>query len=428
MSLFRKILCGLALASAIPAVGATPAVAADRPVSLAPADLGGRNRDCTGQPDQTAALQRWIDRVPQGSIARLQPDRCYKVEGTLSIHDKVNVILEGNGSMIRAYTGGRTADGECQPNRAHVSIANSVFIEVRGLHVEGPNPSAGPDGSGTHDCYYAQHAFRIDGDSEGANNAVRLRQVTANRVYGDFVYVRDSDNVFVEESIFGVPNFPYDVNPTVPDADEAPSGTGRQAIAITGGDKVTIRGNWIFGARRSAIDIEPNGTSDVVSNVSITDNQIRDYRLNAFTAGGKGTVTDVTVRNNVLNHFRMSIVPGRGPSDPTDADAYTRRNFVIADNRATVPHGGTRAITLQWVDGVRIENNRAPLRLYSDGPHVRIVDAYLSRDIRVTDNTFTPGTHTGSYRNTVSVCERNNVVTVGQVAPISPGATACPTD
>lgn len=426
MSNLRTGACAVALGALLPLVVASaPAGAAARPVSLAPAGLGGADRSCAGQPDQTAALQRWIDSVRWGSIARLRPNRCYRVEGTLVVRGKVNVKLEGRGSMIRALTRGTAPGGSCATHRAHVTVTNSALLEIQGLHVEGAHPAPGPEGTRTLECH-EQHAFNLDGDIGGANNGVRLHRVTANRVYGDFVYVRRSDNVVIEESVFGVAGFPYDVDPSVPEARERSSGSGRLGIAIIRATNVTIRDNYLFGASRSAINIEPHPhAASVVSSVSIAGNNIRDYYSNVFTAGGSGTVTDVAFTDNVVDHFRVSIVPTKGPADPHDVDGFVRRNFLIARNRATEDQGGTRAVTLKWVDGVRLEDNTGPLQLYADGTRVRIVDAELSRNLQVTGNTFTPGTYVGRYRSSARVCERDNVVTKGTAAPLSIAATAC---
>ena len=54
----------------------------------------------------TAALQAWLDSLPDGATALLAAGGCYRVDGTPQLIDRNGLTIDGNGSTLRAFTDG----------------------------------------------------------------------------------------------------------------------------------------------------------------------------------------------------------------------------------------------------------------------------------------------------------------------------------
>jgi pectate lyase len=105
---------------------------------------------------------------------------CYQVEGSLTIANQRNLLLEGSGATLKATTKGRRV-------RVHISIDNSENIIVRNLTVKGANPHAGATRAAYDEELEARHGFSL-----GGVRHVLFDNVQASDVYGDFVYISSS--------------------------------------------------------------------------------------------------------------------------------------------------------------------------------------------------------------------------------------------
>ncbi|HEX5094492.1 MAG TPA: hypothetical protein VFX21_00700, partial [Acidimicrobiia bacterium] len=168
--------------------------------------------------DVASQLSDWIDAAPRGSRLELAPDGCYRIDGTVALENKRDILLDGKGATLEAKTtGDRT--------RSHLKLERCVNVIVRNLTVHGANPDAGATRAAYHEDLEAQHAFEL----LGVRN-VLLDAVQATDTYGDFVYVgnsrsRDSEHVAVTRSTF--------------------ARSGRQGMSVTDGTDVAIVGNDI---------------------------------------------------------------------------------------------------------------------------------------------------------------------------------------
>jgi hypothetical protein len=290
--------------------------------------------DCSR--DVTAELQAWLDQLPDDVTAALGPDGCYRVEGTVVLSRRHDIVLAGNGATFKATTvgtGGRLA----RRQRSQLSIIDSSNIAVRDLIVRGANPHAGIAEAAYQPQFEAQHAFSLHAD-----DGVTLDGVQAYDVYGDFVYVggkggTPSRRITVTRSRF--------------------ARNGRQGIAITDADGVLITGNEINAVRRSVFDLEPNTRADEVRHIRIENN--RTGRATNYWLAAKGSginVGDVTVSRNVMQAPSGALVIVAGPSFGKRGP-FTFVDNVFRTTGAVTDENAIGAFLFAYVAGVRLAGN-----------------------------------------------------------------------
>ncbi len=317
--------------------------------------------DATGTQDDTAALQELIDGLPDGSTLSFAPGGRYRIEGTLHVQKKRDLVIEGNGALFFATTTG-------DRGRSQWSFEGGSNIVVRNVIVKGANPHGGAGSGGYVMTLEAQHAFNI-----WSTDGLELSHVTATDTYGDFVYVgrqwgRLATNIYVHDSTF--------------------LRSGRQGISVTGGDGVRIIHNVINDIQRSTFDLEPNGATWGALNVDIEYNTIGIGRLNLLSSAGTGPVSNVTFAHNRLNRPVHMVVRAN--------DGGRRGPFTIKDNVATQVWGsaeGSAALSFANVDGLTVAGNTIPLQ---DGRGDYGVKATNSCGVVIRGNSF-PGAVTDSY-------------------------------
>jgi polygalacturonase len=294
--------------------------------------------DATGAADVTNALQTFLSNTPDGSTIVFPAGAKYRVEGTLHLMRRNNLVLEGTGAKVFATTAG-------DRNRSQFLVRDGTNIKVHGLEVQGAHPDGGMNDDSYVSTLEAQHGFQL----EGVRN-FELDAVKAHDVYGDFVYItRDnitrvwSDGVWVHDSTF--------------------ARNGRMGVAITAGRNIVIERNSFSDQRRSTIDLEPSASSGGAEFVRIDRNRIYRGRLN-FVSAGKSLSTrtndihDITITNNVLkDHILNVFVATR--------ENYNQRrsNITVVGNTSDTPAYGTPPLRFWNVDGLRVQNNRQPTKL-----------------------------------------------------------------
>lgn len=383
-----------------------------------PSSIVGRSTCDATQPDQTAAIQAWLDSVPNGSVARFAPGVCFRTEVPLVVLGRDALTIDGNGSTIEAFTDGcddQSANGiaydDCRFLPPHEVVAHewpylnsrvhleaSTNVLVRNLRVDG-----GFNVTGTITPMEGNHGFRI-GDG---NRGTILDGVRADRVQGDYAYVQGSDDTTIQNSTFGDDHGPL-------------SGNGRQGIGITRGTGVYVRSNTFSNVTRSHIDIEPNYTSDVIRDVYIDRNTFNGPKGTAWFSNANDSITEgVFFRWNRLvgMHFNAQILNAPLP-DPADPASYHRRNYQFIGNTSDTPGANPLGMLarVQGIDGVLFQGNSVVAKPLRD---IALVDAKSSRNVTVIDNSILNGSEAGRYPGTVGVCESGNQV--GN--PLSPDPT-----
>jgi len=374
-----------------------------------PAEIEGRDECAADQPDQSAAIQAWIDSLPDGSVARFPAGRCFRTEVPLIVLGRSALTIDGNGSSLEAFTDGcddQSDDGiaydDCRylpPNpvvahewpylNSRVHIEASTNVLVRNLRVDG-----GFVVTGTITPMEGNHGFRLG----AGNRGTVLDGVRADRVQGDYVYVQGSDDSTIENSTFG-------------DDHGALSGNGRQGIGITRGSGVYVRANTFSNVTRSHIDIEPNYTTDVIRDVFVDRNTFNGPSGTAWFSNANDSITEgVHFRWNRLvgMHFNTQILNSPLP-DPADPTTYHRRDYEFIGNTSDTPGGNPLGMLarVQGIDGLRFEGNAVVAKPLRD---MALVDAKASRDVVVVDNSILNGSEIGRYPGSVGVCESGNQV------------------
>jgi hypothetical protein len=322
--------------------GVAPAAPALDPVAV-PVGI-----DATGGADVTDALQRFIDAVPDGREVRFPADSRYRIDGTLLVVERRNLVFDGNGAVFMAVARG----GE---RRSQWLVRDSARIVFRDMTVRGAHARGGT----SEDAYVAeleaQHGFELEGV-----DGVELDTVRVTDVYGDFVYVgrnprrQPSRNVWIHDSTF--------------------MRNGRQGIAVTDANGVVIEHNDFAETRRSTIDLEPNAPSWRVSDVFVLDNTVGEGRLLFVASHGQGRVNNVVIARNALTGHALTV-------DVVAGEGGRRSNWIVDDNTSDTPLR-RRALRFRGVDGVRVRGNRQPV---SGEYAVALSDVCGAR---ITDNDF----------------------------------------
>ena len=294
-----------ALAALVMATAPAPRVPeAPRDTVRAPSTI-----DASGATDVTGALNLFFASVPDGMVIQLRPGGSYRVDGTLQLADRHNIVLDGKGARIFASTEGAR-------DRSHLWINKGSDIVIRNLVIKGAHPNGGlaPEAWRTDKAF--QHGILV----QGASN-VELDRVHITDVFGDLVsiaWARDGtwcDGIWVHDSYL--------------------ARNGRQGIAVTAGRDVLIEHNTITTTRRATIDLEPDLPKYGAENIHIVDNNIGPGLLRFVAAHGNGPINNVVIARNVL-HFRDLAVD-------VEAPVGTRRsNFYVLDNTSDKQAGALR--------------------------------------------------------------------------------------
>ena len=296
--------------------------------------------DSTGSADVTNALNAYLAQVSDGSTIVFRAKGRYRIEGTLSLETRRNIVIEGQGATFFAKTNGlnraprgcdRRSSACRYPNRtrAQWSFMNDTNIVVRNVNVIGSAAHPGPNG--TYDAALeAQHAFKILGGS-----GIVLDHVSARNVWGDLVNVgAASMNVVVENSTF--------------------HGASRQGWSITSGQHVTFINNSVYSARRSLIDIEANASNDKIAYITILNNRLGSNRFCTVSNYGAPAVEHdfVITGNRAIGSTPIKICVKASPT-------ARRSNFEISRNVGPMGVHGQNdpMVSIAYVDHVTVKDN-----------------------------------------------------------------------
>ncbi|HSH95273.1 MAG TPA: hypothetical protein VK968_14060, partial [Roseimicrobium sp.] len=146
----------------------------------------------------------------------------YNIEGTLSILNMEDVVIEGNGAFLRAFD----YDPPDPRNRRHVSIGDTNDgVTMQNFTIIGADPTPGTFSAPRE----AQHGLSLGGSN------ILIDNVDIFSVAGDFVYFgAGASNVTVQNSYF--------------------DGAGRQGVAPCNGHDILIQNNYINNVGRHLID------------------------------------------------------------------------------------------------------------------------------------------------------------------------------
>lgn len=323
---------------------ASPGV--DMPAVTVPASV-----DATGATDASAALQRFVDGLPNGVTIVFAAGGTYRMDHGLVLHGRHDLVFEGNGATLRA------AGSASQPTDSLFALMDGdARIAIRNLTLVGNNPDAG-----TVDAFHGGdehlHGFYLGGASD-----ILIEDVAIRDVYGDCVYVgTDGGTTWSRGITF---------------QDSTCTGTGRHGVGYIAGRDVTVQrvafdriGMWV-------VDIEPNRSSEGADGFVLRDNTVGTYGLTdeylawlvSARAGADGAIAqNVSIVGNAITGNPASGYDG----DPLGLNVYVdggvgpRSGWVIRDNDATITMSRTShgaPIYMRETAGVVVADNRQPMR------------------------------------------------------------------
>jgi len=330
----------------------------------------------------TTELNRFFYRVPDDTTVMFPPHAIYRSEGTVLLFDKVGLIVDGNGAVLKATTDGSKAPPApgyaflWPRNRASIRVENSADIRVENLLIAGPN---NPGGYGSYQpALEAQAGVDVEGSS-----GVVVAKCTIRHVYGDFVYISGaSSKVQVLDNTFAQ--------------------NGRQGVSVTNARDILIEDNTMYDVSRSVIDLEPGTRAGVADDVDIYDNTIARAGLTFVAAEGAGPHVDyINVVGNKLIDLPMTI-------KVRASDGSARHDWNVMDNTTDYTFGSPVApIEFYYVANIAVQGNYQPMA--SDRPSVAV---YLVHpcDWELYGNRF-PGAEAAEPQGIVGRCPWRNEAT-----------------
>ena len=241
--------------------------------------------DATGRLDVTVPLVAFIRSVPDGSTVTFPHGARYRIESTVAIESRKNLVIDGAGAEFFATTDGSTATPIGPPgvtnkwprHRDQFVVVNSDHVTLRNLTVRGANKGAGMGDAAFVLAFEAQAGVEF----YRSTNSL-LENCSISYTYGDFVYIGMGSSGSVVQGC-------------------TMAHTGRQGITVSDAQNVIIDRNSITDVRRTAIDLEPYVAGWSISNVWITNNTFGPTRLNVLGAGTTGDVNTIIFAGNRLD-------------------------------------------------------------------------------------------------------------------------------
>lgn len=354
---------GPAIVPSPPAIPiSTPTPVSPRPVTTVPAFI-----DASGATDVTAALQAFLDAVPNGSTIRMMAGARYRVDGTLKLTRRNDLDWDGAGATIEATTIVNT-------NRRNISLYDSTWIRIHDLTIRGANPTAGA----FDEAHQFEHGIWIDGGSD-----IEVASVTIENPRGDCVYIGDADGLL-----------PWATRISIHDV--VCRGPGRNGVSIVGGRDIRVESSAFETVGLHVVDIEPNridGQGDTgaarhaegAANVAVIANRVSGRVPGYFVAAnGWGPIDGLSVLDNVLEGAALRITV-----QPLPDSGFIRAGVLIRGNRSDTPYGSTNDAAMTFTRNVdlTVRDNVGPLT----GPGTALIEVRDSCRIDIADNEFPGG-------------------------------------
>lgn len=326
--------------------------------------------DKTGATDVSAAIQSWINSVPNGTlttpnILRLRPGATYRVENILWLRYRQNFIIDFNGAQIIANTDG---SGLTLPGRFDVrQRAQMIFtccdnFVVYDPVIRGANPVSDYRLDSIYvDVLELQHALRFAGCTNYEVSGGNL-----SRTYGDGIYL-------------GFGQLASGVHQLCSKAwihDTEISTSGRQGISPCGQTDSVFENGYIHHAGRAAFDFEPigfpaaRGGSDPLTfgvfNTHLRGWHFGPHRLSTIAHKGSGLTDGLIIASCYAdNATDCQFKSFFGASNFNDGSPGEQRyNLWVVDNNfpKTTSGGGNGAIQMQRYTRAVVARNTMPVQ------------------------------------------------------------------
>jgi hypothetical protein len=292
-----------------------------------------------------------------------------KIEGLKNIHvlgnnttlyNDLPAIWDGDMNGDGISEPGWVRDGSHMSHRKFFRVNNSKYIKLSDIDVRSGNLT--PVHKNNRPEYDSAFEFEHLAHIQSTDYLV-IEDVTGTGLWGDGVYLRDSDDVYLR-------NITIDWN-------------GRQGGATISGNRVYIENYNVLNSRRSGWDIEGNEPSEVAENFVVTYSNFNTH-LYGLPMGGPGYVKNVL---SINNEYSGTPVYSRG-----DGNTRIRENIIFANSKAR--SGGTYLYTNGvLIDGIDItqDDGNDEILNFKNSTNItirnlkRIVELKRGKDIFIID-------------------------------------------
>jgi parallel beta-helix repeat protein len=321
--------------------------------------------DPTGARDVSAELYAFIQHVPDGNTVTFPHNARYRVESTISLVNRNNLVVDGNGATFFATTDGSGAtpmgptdiQWKWPRHRDQIAVWGGTNVVLRNLTVKGANPNGGTLESSYVVAYEAQAGVEF----HNSVNAT-LENCNVSDTYGDFVYIaHDASGTTVRNCTM--------------------TRSGRQGISVVDAVNTTLDHNNLSQIARSTFDLETYVGQWAVVNTRITNNTVGPTRLDTLAAKGEGDVSNVLYAYN--RHVGV-------PMQIKNSGAFVGRRHdwsVIgntSDHTFGSPHGSVRMFD---TDHIVVRDNYQPLQSRRNPPQLA-TEYYRCTDVTEVNNQF----------------------------------------
>lgn len=305
--------------------------------------------DATGATDASAALNRWIRTVPNGSVVAFDADGVYRLDRGILLAGRRNIILAGRGATLRMKGGGNDEAATA------FLLRGSSHIAIRSFTVVGNNPNTstlfvrGKENA---------HIVGLSGWYGGPPSSyVEISNVTGGHVYGDGAYL-EGRNVA-----------PFEPSHHVWIHHNSWSYIGRNAVSSINVTGLLVENNRFAKVGMDAWDIEPNFAGQQVRRNTFRRNTIGSYGhmtqhpgylVASWNPTGRSRISDITVAGNVVAGNPAGGFDGTPRGLTSKFIAPNTSNVVFKNNITTMRAFGP-VLNFQYVNGVTVTGNRQPL-------------------------------------------------------------------
>jgi hypothetical protein len=283
--------------------------------------------DATGGSDASAALNAWLETVPDGSTVVFKAGGVYGMDKGLTLQSRHNLTFEGNDATLRS-TGVSSCGRDCS---LFYLWTGNMGITIRNFTLVGNSPTPGIyDGSW-------EHASAI---TIVAGRDVEIANITVSGVGGDGL------------TLSGVaPDWPDNIR----FHDSHVISSSRHGVAVVAGRNVTVERVRFDTVGYHVFDIEPNDATQGASNVKFLNNAVGSWNhplgfLFAADGAAGSAVEGVTVSGNIVTESTLR----------ADVTVARRQDVVFTNNTSTVAVAGP-VLTMAHVDGLTLTGNVQPL-------------------------------------------------------------------
>jgi hypothetical protein len=265
--------------------------------------------DCSK--DVAHALNNWIATIPSNSMIQFAPKGCYETEETVTFSTRNNLTIDGNGSTFKRKNLS-PINLQWPVGNPHFVFVNDNVLIIENMHVKGTDETSDnnlPYSAAYNQAYEFESGFDIEGDTN-----VTMTNDSTDGTWGDGATLtgRNQYTGYTTANV-AINNLTVNKN-------------GRQGLAITQANHVTIDNLDIVFSRRSAVDMEPNLSDNVVDMIEIKNSTLGSL-LGSFSAEGEGRVNNINLHDNTL------LAPGVPFVYDRASDGHLRQNWSIKSNK-----------------------------------------------------------------------------------------------